>query len=242
MIESPLILNWITDNLIPVIAANALIFVLGLVLRKRILIFVKNTYNYVRNRTVMMSIKTVYTYPTPDTELPDELFTREICDEIIDCSPITLTEPDWQGDQATFRVENIPNKIKVMLEPKFDPTVHSPGSNQVTAESITGYKLIVSTEGDVRVGYQDLLPANNFQTFSTKVQEVIDAEYFSEETLDTEHIQVEFTEGIPSGIDNIEDEKLKIRGEVSNDNLNLTFRRPEKFEKGLRKYFTPFTG
>lgn len=109
------------------------------------------------------------------------------------------------------------------------------------SSDVTGYKLIIETEGEVRLSYQDLLPAQNIKTFSDAVQHVIEANYFPECTPNTTHIQVKFTKGVPAGLDQIEDDKLSIRGKVRDGTLDMTFRRPDQLEKGLRKYFKSST-
>ena len=232
------ILDWVGKFLIPTLLAAGVLGLVSLIYRKKIIAWVINKYYYYTNKTMIASVKSVKTYPIPDPGTIDIAFSGDFCDQISSNMENSVTNPDWGENSATFDVEGITTSVRVRFEPQMNPSVHNPGPGLMTqGENISGYKLVVETDDKLYFGYKEMQPILQFKTFADKVQEVIEAEYLPRETPDTTHIQVQLLEGIPEGLEDIDDDQLNIQGRVRGDGLDLTFRTPENLQQGLRKYF-----
>lgn len=235
-----IILNWISNNFLPALLAVAVVSLIGYIIRRNIISYILNKYYLIRNKTMIASVKSVYTYPIPESGPPEIEFTGNLCDEISDHFDYAVTNPDWGDNWATFDVENIPTSIRVKLEPKLNRSFHNPTPEMGgRSEDISGYKLVIETEDELVFGYSEMFPLLNFKSFAECVKDVIEAEYFPQQTTDSAHIQVKLTEGVPAGINEIDDTNLNIKGKVRDSELNLTFRTPDNLQQGIRKYFQP---
>lgn len=234
---SPLI-DWVTKRFLPSLVAVASIGILSFLYRKKIKSTIVNIFYYLTNKTMIGDVKAVYTYSIPDQDPIDIDFSHETWDRIESNTADSITEPDWGDNWATFNVEGVPPEVRIRLEPQLERGLPSPVSGAEAANrEISGYKLVVETNGDLYFGYREMFPILKFKDFAERTKEVIEAEYLPGETPSTTRIQVTLTEGVPEGIEEIDDQKLNIKGQVRDNTLDLTFRKPEYLQRGLRKYF-----
>jgi hypothetical protein len=234
------IISWIYQNFLPsflsVFIVTLIIGFLSIIYQNKIISWVYNKYYLFRNKTMIASVKSVYTYPVPDSGPVEFTFTSEVCQRIVSQMDNSVSNPDWGDNWASFDVEDVPSRIKIRFEPRMDRSMHNPSSGTST-DDISGYKFVVESENDLYFGYNEMFPLIKFRTFSEKAREVIEAECLPREVPNTTRIQVSLKEGIPKGLTEINDEELNITGMVQQDALDMTFRSPENLQKGLRKYF-----
>lgn len=194
---------------------------------------VLNVIYYLTNSEIHISAKRVDTFKDTEQDILVDSFATNIFPLIKENYRKEITNPDYQGHRLEVKIEDIPTDIVIKLEEEIEPT-----GMELSPEPV-GYKAIVETENEIRMGYRSVDSLREFERFADDATQIIKSEYFPESVSDTSVVQVELKNGVPAGVDEIEDSGLGLSASLKGSTLYMTFREPRNIVEGVRKYFQP---
>jgi len=213
------------------IIAGIAVLILGYVFRSAILSRIYNTAYWVFNSEIHLYIKRVDEISIPESKEVNLNMDRSFFEQLQKHCSKQLTEPSYSNNKLTVKVEGLPTRVNIILEERFEFEGETPVSQ--------GYKLLVETNSELRVGYRSIDALRLFEDFSDIASTAILSHRFDSEPPENSIVICQLTRGIPAGISDISDDELNIVGHVTDSVLHLTFKNPRNLTKGVRKYFSP---
>lgn len=239
MIES--ISVWAVDNFLPAFAAAAIVTLLTLLYRKKILTFLKKSYYWIGDKPINASIKLVDKY---DCEAEQGL-DKEFFGNVKEQSAVGVHSPEYhQNDVLKFQAEKTPVKIAVRLEKVLNLNQKSGVDDQLgdAGPAVTGSKLLIESDPELQFGYRNESSLEEFEKIAETVSRVANNYCFPGKSPESSHSIGRVTKGIPPGASEIEDEAIGFSATVRDSELRLQVSEPQNLRSGIHKYFRPFGG
>ena len=218
------------NGLLEEIIATLIVFLLGSILgyiyRAKIGDWLRNCYAWIVNSEVQVHLTRIDKFDQPPTQNLDiEVFTQ-IQEEYPDVENAGMSE-------GTLRIKanNIPSVLEIRLEDEhnFDDV----------QDDIVGHKVVVETYSDLRFGYRSYGSLKRFEEMSEEIVDIVQTQCFTGQHSTQSFVLSQLKEGIPSGIDTIQDEELGITGQVQDSTMQMTIRSPQNLTQGIRRYYRP---
>jgi hypothetical protein len=211
--------------------AGLLIIFLSYIYRSEIKSEFLNIVYWISNAEIHLTAKRVDYFQVPEEGEFDPEIGYELFEQIQEQYPDAVTNPDYSHGRIQIDVENIPTNINISVEKDLE-------FHDMEAE-LEGYKLLVETDSELRVGYRSIDALRRFQNFSEDTTTIISKNYFNSLPPKTSVVLCELKRGVPAGIDEISDNELNIVGRAQDSVLHMTFKNPRNLTEGVRKHFRP---
>jgi hypothetical protein len=199
--------------------------------RNKILSKIKNVMYWSSNAEIHLSAMRVDNFPTPSSGEFEPKIEYDIFEKIRERHPKKVVNPDYSNNRLQIEVEDIPSKVTVEIEKEVE--------FQGREANLTGYKLIVKTDSDLRIGYRSVGALGQFEDISHEISTIVSNSYFESQQPHRSIVICQMKNGIPSGVSEIKDEDLDIVGKARDSVLYMTFKNPRNLTEGIRKYFRP---
>ena len=223
----------LVDAFVIEVAVGIVLLVLTIVFRRWIWAKILNVVYFITNSEIHLNAKRIETFKDIEDDIAVDSFANSIFQQIKEGYRKEVTNPEYQGHRLEVKIADIPADIVIKLEEEIEAA-----GMDLSPETV-GYKLIIETENDLRLGYRSVDSLRQFENFAEEVSQIVRSEYFPESTSDTSSVQVELKNGVPAGIDEIEDSELGLSASLRDSTLYMTFREPRNIVEGVRKYFQP---
>lgn len=208
-----------------------IVFLLGYIYRNAILSKIKNLIYWSSNEEVHLSAKRVDNFSTPDRGEFEPTIGYDIFEKTRERHSGEVKKPNYSNNKLQIEVEDIPTKVTIEIE----KDVKFQGEEKI----LEGYKLLVKTDSDLRIGYRSVDALREFEDISHEISNLISKEYFESEQPSRSIVICKLKNGVPAGVDEVADDDLGIVGHVRDSVLHMTFENPRNLTKGIRKQFKP---
>jgi len=104
---------------------------------------------------------------------------------------------------------------------------------------VTGYRLAISPEGDLRFGYRSTDSIEEFEEFANKVENIVQANFFPGTQPYQSNVDVTIKKGVPAVSGKIEDKELGISAHLDGSVLRMTMRDPNNLVRGIKRFLSP---
>jgi hypothetical protein len=236
MIEASI--NWIVENYIPALLAPATIAILGWLFRRPLRNFFIQLFYWARNEDIYAQLTHINKYKSvPNTDLNPHIFKK-----IQSQAATDIHSPEYGENILRIQTDDIPTKLVIRLEKVRNYNHPGPGiePSDDKDSTVTGYKIIVDTDSQLRFGYQTDEALEEFQNLSETVSSVVGTSCFPGESPTSSYIIGRITRGTPPGTHTIDDASLGFKANLQDSGLQLRISNPEYLTKGIRKHFRPF--
>ena len=221
----------VASSLVTKLIVVAIVSLLSYFYRTRIISKIRNLIYWISNAEIHLSTKRVDYFGIPtEGEFGPEM-THELFEHLQERYPERIDDPDYSHNKLSVNVDGIPSRVNIILEKRMEFEGMEP--------ILKGYKLLVETNSEFRIGYRSVDALDEFQDLSNIVSTLVLSSHFDSQAPETSVIICDLTKGVPAGVDEIEDSDLDISGRVTDSVLHLTIKNPRNLTKGVRKYFTP---
>lgn len=219
------------------IIANAIVALLayaaGVLTSGKVLPLLKNTFALITNREVQVSVERRDLFTSVDTDVDVSRFSSQIYQQIRDQYDGTVNDPNINGHNLILSVEGIPNRVSIRLNE--ERAARGPELD----EEVTGYRLSISPEGDLRFGYRSSDSLEEFERFAEEVETIVQSEFFPGDPPDESHVDVTIKKGVPSMSGEINDEELGISAHLDGSVLRMTLSDPGNLARGIKRFLSP---
>jgi len=147
----------------------------------------------------------------------------------------TITKKKISDENMIIKSEKLGTDISISLLPEFDMST-------IDAENpkVTGYKVSIELENEIRLGFRDIDDLDAFQTISEYCHEIIQKECFSYSKASKNYMIFDlikedrlWTKGKTKIIDAVNNAEISI----TNNHIELCLLEPKHLLKVIRKYF-----
>lgn len=213
------------------IIVASLAYAAGVLTSGKIIPFLKNVYALLTNKEVQIAIERRDIFNSVEGKFDVSRFSSGIYQEIRDQYDGEVNNPNVNGRILTVSVEGIPNRVSIKLDEE-RPVRNIDGE-------VTGYRLAISPEGDLRFGYRSSGALEEFEKFADEVVTIVQAEIFPGSPPDESHVDVTIKKGVPALSGEVEDDELGISAYLDGSVLRMTMREPNNLARGIKRFLSP---
>lgn len=219
------------------IVANLIVATLayaaGVVTSGKIKPFVSRILALATNKEVQISVERRDVFNSTDNDIDISRFASSMFHNIREKYDGNVTDPNINGRELTLSIDGIPNRVSIKIDE--ERGIRSSSVN----EEVTGYRLAISPEGDLRFGYRSTGSIEEFEKFADNVESIVQAELFPGAQPHESNVDVTIKKGVPAVSGEIEDEELGISAHLDGSVLRMTMRDPSNLVRGVKRFLSP---